>query len=616
MLTLWAMVVASPLLDMSPAVVPAGGEFLSAIQSHHIWALLPRCGPCVMWNGGVRGGAPAFSEIYGSVLHPLVILLTLGWGMVNGAKLAMVVALLMAGLAQLWLGAVLGLGRLARLWGACMAVAAGHMAGRAEIGTFGLVLSTAACSLVLPALVTLATRADRRSAVILGLVAGQAALAGQGYMQVALALTFPLVLVLVPWRRDRLVLCARLGLLAAAIALLVAAPLLIPLLHFLPQFAKDSDPLFSSGQPFAYVPLNLVIDDPDFYRTTALQKLVYPYLYVNYVGWVSIALAVWGAMVGLRSGRRRETIFLALSALLALWLSSGRPFALVVAWGPAALVDPLTSLRYFPVMAGLAVPPILALAALGLDRALRERWSRLELVLTAGQHTTTLALDPRWALLPPLLLALASAYAFGQHWLVTKEVNPEVPDVMAALSTPNVQWVNPPFGEHFYVTPGVERGMKLALGMRPWNWRERPLPPALLEAYRQDPPPDLTRVTEAAGITIYRGPPEREYARVIHADGSFTICAASGAGGDLDIRCAAERPGRLVIHEYTWSGWRASVDGERAPLMGNVWLELDLPAGAQTIALRYRPWDVPLGLALCLAGLVLAATMLLARPPA
>lgn len=609
-LTLWSVVVAYPLLDLNPNVIPGGAEFLSAVQSHHIWTLAAQCGACVMWNGGVRGGAPAFVDVYGSMLHPLVILFTLGWGVVNGAKLTMAAALLLGGLAQLWLGAVLGLGRLARLWAACMAVAAGHLAGRAEIGTFSLVLSTAACSLVLPPLIATARTGERRTAVLLGLAAGQAVLAGQGYMQVALALTLPLALVLVPWQREQFVQRARLGLLAAAIALLLAAPLLVPLLHFLPQFVKDSDPGFTSGQPFTFVPLNLVIDDPEFYRTTVLQKLPYPYLYVNYVGWIAIALAVWGAFRELQIGRRRETIFLGSVALLSMWLASGRPFALVAAGAPESVAEQLAGLRYFPVIAGLAVPPVLALAGLGLDQLLRAGAPRLLLGFSTRERSRSIAPDVRWALLLPLLVALQGAWAFGRNWLVTQPALAEVPVVLDALSTPNLQWVSPPFGEHFYVTPGVERGLKLALGIRPWNWRGRPTPPPLLEAYRQNPPPELTQMAVAGGVPIYRGPPEREYARVIHADGSFTPCAASGAGGDLNVSCEADRPGRLVVYENMWSGWRATVDGQPAQPLGDTWIELDLPAGAQSIALRYRPWDVPLGLVLCLGGVALAGVSL------
>jgi len=35
-------------------------------------------------------------------------------------------------------------------------------------------------------------------------------------------------------------------------------------------------------------------------------------------------------------------------------------------------------------------------------------------------------------------------------------------------------------------------------------------------------------------------------------------------------------------------------------------LSVELPAGRHTVSLRYQPWDVPLGLSLCLFGLALA----------
>ena len=611
-LLVWVLIVARPILDLNPRSVLYGREFLSAVQSHHIWINALQCGPCVMWNGGVQGGAPAFVDIYGSMLHPLVIMFTLGWGVINGAKLAFVGALFMAGLAQLWLGALFGLGRVARLWTACMAVAAGHLVGRVEIGTFSIVLSTAACSLVLPPLIALARTGDRRHVAILGLILGQALLAGQGYMQVALALCIPLILVLIPWQRAIFQQRLRALLMAAGIALLLAAPFLVPLLHFFPQFTKDSDSGFTSGQPFQYVLLNLVIDDPNFYFSPELQKLPFPYLYVNYVGWTAIALALLGLAIHSRK-HGRETLFLALSALFPLWIASGQLFRLVTAIAPDWIASQITNLRYFPVMASLAIPPILALAGLGLEYLIQWLKRPVNLQVSLGEPTYKLGFDSRWLALPPLLIALQATWVFGQHWLRLIPLSEDVPVVLDALTTPGMEWVNTPIGEHFFVAPAVERGLKLALGIRPWYWRDRPRPPALLEATRGDPPPGMTLVGSVGGVSIYRGPPEHSYARLVYADGSFSPCSAIGRGGDIEVRCGSLQPGRLVIHEYTWSGWQARVDGKPARLEGETWLELDLPAGAEQVTVRYRPWDVPLGLALCLIGFVLAGYLLLQR---
>ncbi len=149
-IVLWAMVITGPYLNLDPAVIPIGKEWTSGIQTHHLWTRVGECGWCALWNGSTRGGSPAFVDLHGSMLHPLVIFTTLGWGGVNGSKLALVGAFFMAGLAQWWLAYVLGLGWAARVWSATMAVAAGHLAARMELGAFGVVLSTAACALVLP----------------------------------------------------------------------------------------------------------------------------------------------------------------------------------------------------------------------------------------------------------------------------------------------------------------------------------------------------------------------------------------------------------------------------------------------------------------------------------
>ncbi len=598
----WALLVAWPLLDLNPAMVPSGREFLSAIQSHHIWAVAQQCGPCVMWNGAVRGGAPAFVDPYGSMLHPLVVVTSLGWGSINGAKLALAGAFIMAGMAQLWLGTLFGLGRIARLWGACLAIVAGHLSGRAEIGTFGLVLSTAACSLVLPALVAAARTGRQRDGAVLGLVLGQALLAGQGYMQVAMVLCLPLGLLLIPWHTPPAGARLRGLLLGGVIGLALAAPFLVPLAHFAPAFTKDGDASFAAGQPVQWIPLNLLIDDAEFFWSGALQKLPYPYLYINYVGWIPALLALWGGLVLWRR-QQQLALFLGLSVLMPLWLSSGTPLRWIALLLPGTIADAITGLRHVPVMAGLAVPPLIVLAALAVDALLERLHQPLRISASFGQRGTAFGLDGRWLLLPVLLVALHSPWRFGQQWLQLTPLVPDTTAILDALATPELQWVNAPFGEHFFVTPAADRGLKLALGVRPWGWHERPLPDAWLNSYRDAPPEGLTPVGVVGGVQILRGPPERQYAQVIGDDGSRTVCRGSGRGGDLDIACPAHPAGRLVVREYMWPGWGADVDGRPASLVGTVWLEIAVPRDTQQIRLRYRPWDVPLGVALALTAL-------------
>src|SRR5690242_5070263 len=101
---------------------------------------------------------------------------------------------------------------------------------------------------------------------------------------------------------------------------------------------------------------------------------------------------------------------------------------------------------------------------------------------TSEVSSRSLVLNARWLLAIPLVLALAAARTFSTNWIQTLSMSPDTFAVLNALRTPNLEWVNPPFGVSLYVTPAVEMNLKLATGIRPWQWRDRPDPLPVLEA--------------------------------------------------------------------------------------------------------------------------------------
>jgi hypothetical protein len=605
--TMWTAAVTRPYLNLDPSLVPSGREYLSVIPAHHFWTRLKECGACAMWDGTVQGGSPALADLFGSTLHPLVVISTLGWGVTNGARLALAGAFLMAGLAQWWLGWVLGLGRLARVWSACMAIVGGHLAGRMEVGAFGWVVSTAACALVLPPLLLLARGPSRRASVLLGLVLAMAAVAGQGYMQIGLALVFPAALLLLRWDASYLRLFARRFALALSLAILLAAHFLVPFFHFFPQAAKDTDPQLRSGQAFVFVPLNLVINDYAYYTSDALGKLPYPSLYVNFIGWVPVLLAAY-ALSSQREQQRRVVLFLTAWTVLSLFTSSADFLPRLVRASPVAeLSQLLAGIRYFSVLAGLAVPAILALAGIGVDRLWRATWPRFQAVIAHSAATRQfLGLDTRWLLLLPLTLALVDARAFGSQWIRMAPVGSELSAVIASLRTPDLQWVNLPFGEHFWIEAAANSRMKLGIGIKRWRWKDRPPPEAILEASGESAPAGMTYLSTVGGLNLYTAAPGREYAAVTDAGGGRAVCSARGTGGDIDMTCDTPRDGVLIVKENSWAGWHAYVNGQPFQLRRDRWLAIDLPAGNQLVQFRYRPWDVPLGIFLSLVGVGLA----------
>jgi hypothetical protein len=247
------------------------------------------------------------------------------------------------------------------------------------------------------------------------------------------------------------------------------------------------------------------------------------------------------------------------------------------------------------------------LAAIGLDRLLNASWPALQIKAPDDETgSRPVAISLRWLLVVPLLAALVDARGFSSIWLTTSRLDSSVSNVVAALRTPDLQWVNPPFGEQYWVEPAVAGGLKLAIGTQGWFWNRRPEPEAVMEATRGAPPPGMTQKAVVDGFTISVAQPGREYAAVEHMAGGRTVCTARGTGGTIDVTCDAPQLGTLVVKENSWSGWSAKIDRQAAPLQPGQWLSVPLPAGSHTVQFRYRPWDVLLGIVFGVCGVALA----------
>lgn len=595
-IVLWALFVGRAYLSMDPTMWPHGNEFPFAIQSHYIWDLLPRCGICVFWNGFMNGGAPAFVELHGAPLHPLVILTTLLAGAINGTKITLIICLVAVGLGQWWLASVMQLGRTARLWSAALAVVGGHLAGRMDAGVFAVVLSTAMASLVIAPALELALTGRRRSAVLLGVTLALTLLSGQGYLQLGLLFgLFPALLLLLFDKKWTLRSTWKEFLLAGLLAVTLAGILTVPLLHFAPQVDKFRDPELRSAQPLEYIILNFLIRDVPFYRSNALFKQPYPYLYVNYISWVPLLLAIAALRLAPRPMPRRLLFFL-LAIGLILLASSGATFKYFSPLMPGFMAG----IQNPSLIAGLAVPLILGLAAWGLDLLLKLQWPKLTADLATGH---TLSINTSWIFLAfPLLWAILSAGELGQPWLSLVPEKPNLDRVLRAMEPETAQWIAPPFGENFWNPVALQSGLKLTRALRPWWWKGREKPSPYIEGTRDPTAPKDPAYIETVDDIHLLLHPENEYAFVEAADRPIP-CQATALGGQIDVTCQNKVDGTLVVREYTWTGWRAYRDGERVPLDEGPWLSVSAPAGEHHYAFRYRPWDVWAGLLSTLGGI-------------
>ena len=591
----WALWVGRSFLDFNPVVWPAGREFGRDVYAFHFWEQLRQCGLCSLWNGSLNGGWPFLSDPFTGHLHPLPGLATLFAGVVNGAKITLLVSFFLAGLGQWWIARVIGLGRMGRLWTALVATSGGHLVGRVEIGSVADPLSASAAILVLAAALDLALNRNRKAALRLALILGLALLAGHGYYQMALVWWIPWVFLLIRTPEGRMNPVWREFVLAAALAALVAAIFLVPFLHFWPQLVKDVDAAFRESQPLEYIPINLIVHDWLFLNSPVLAKMPYPYLHSLFIGWAAVVLAVV-AIVRNRAADRRLLASLSLGALTMMWVASGVPMRWLV-----GLLPILAGFRHVANVAALAIPAILALSGYGLDRLLELGWPRLQVGLSTAENQTRLSASLAWLLVIPLAVSLWTMDQLDQVFLRVFNMS-GVYQGIGVLSTSHMEWVSLPFGEHYWIEAALSAGLKVTHVAAPWAWKDRIQPPPFLEATRDARDAALTPSVYLNELPVYADP-SNEYAYVDTGSGAVP-CTAQGSGGDIRATCVGTG-GLLVVRENSWAGWTVTVNGQAAHIERGQWLAAAVPDGTVQVRFRYLPVDAALGALLTTVGLLL-----------
>jgi hypothetical protein len=261
--------------------------------------------------------------------------------------------------------------------------------------------------------------------------------------------------------------------------------------------------------------------------------------------------------------------------------------------------------RHASLMGALAIPPLLAFAAYGLDGLIKLAWPQVSIIMRGADQPRTVTFGTSAILIVPLILSLNTAYDFTRMFYMVDDMTWIYKPYATAnenLKAEGLQWIALPFGEYFQLEPALSLGWKLtdvAYAAR-WIDHDNPLPRM---AISRDPIPDAEAAGYLDDIPMYRFP-DRAYAYIEHGE-EQTPCHATGGSGDLYVTCTTDRPGQLIVQDYSWTGWFAQRDGVSVPLIDHQWLAVDAPAGAHTYEFHYRPWDVAVGLIITIIGLTL-----------
>jgi hypothetical protein len=597
----------APYLNFRPLFYPMGYEFHVSSVSHYIWRMLPQCGDCVLWFGQVNGGMPAFGELLGASLHPLVIITTLIWGVINGTKVLLFLCLLMSGSALWWFAKELEVSRLSRIWVSLFGVVGGYVIGRLESGNIILVLSTVSACFVYPMVLRLHKKTTYRRIAVLAVIMALTWLSGQGYNQLGVVVGwFPaFVWLLYENGKKKQQKWIAFGS-AIILSALICAILFLPAAHFMSSMEKYTMDDFKNLQPMRYVPLNLVISDNDFYHQQYLGNDTFPYAHLIYIGWFPVILAILSGYFVMKRENKRVYAAIYASILLVLIATSRDIYPVLKDYLPI-----VNRLRAFSVATSMFVPQILVMAAWTLDRLFELKWPKITFNEDDGVAPKR-SFNLKWIVLIPLMiLPFKSLIPFAQDYIHVIKV--DVPQSDLAFARLNdTQWVNPPSDEWFPVLMNENRKLIMTDRFFVWKDRERLFGYIDLTPNPNNDPIEGRISSEENFDIVMR--PEEIYASA-NMKGTIKPCQAKSLGGQIDVWCDTPESGILTVHDYLYSGWFAWVDGKRAALLQGDWLSVNLPAGKHVISFRFYPWDVYVGAGISLIGILLTAWMFFSKEP-
>jgi len=320
---------AKTLLDFNPRQLQQTGEQNNnAIGPLLVEIGVTRYGQIPLWNPFMQTGYPYIGDLLGHFWSPLATIPAMIWGGINGMKVAVFIAFILAGLGQWYLGQVLGLRGIFRLWSSLTFMLSGGLALLWRLGWFELLVGAVWFPWAFASFWSALHLKNRSSLVYCAISVVMILFAGGGYYPFYL-LGSSSILLLVAYLTSKRDMRKHMLPRAIVIALLVvglAAVMLLPIYnnYRLTVRLAGPDAAQTGSQPILYALMNYLIAVPEWLNANILGT-------ANgwnwfYLGPLSIVALIF-LVPAFRHRRYRPALLamVSLTTFLLLWMANRYP---------------------------------------------------------------------------------------------------------------------------------------------------------------------------------------------------------------------------------------------------------------------------------------------------
>lgn len=648
----WTIILLAAVLYAAPNLLNLDPTFLQQTGEHNESATLPllaeigllRYGQIPLWNPYMLTGYPHVGDMLMHFWHPVATIPVLIFGGINGMKVSIFLAFLIAGWGQWFFGHQVGLRGLMRLWSALLFMLSGGLAMLWRSGWYELLLGAAWFPWCFGTFWWMIRRKDRASLALAAVCIAMVLTTGGGYYPVYLGVMLiglGALLVLFAPAAERWTYVRR-AVVVSLLAVGLSAVMLLPFVDGFRLTGRDSgmDVNQEGSQPIPYALINYIIGDTEWYDANILgTKGGWNWFFI---GWLPVA-ALALALLALRARRYRvPVIILSLFLLLIFaWVANKYlPVSLIYERIPFLL-----NFRFPNRLLIIAASPLIVLGGLGLQYVYtiaKARASRVRIFLAGDkgmQSARSITLRPFviGGFVLFLLFTLQPVYDVNKSWNFSSgRIDPKSFRALEFIKQrdPGLFYTNVGGGFPLFQWMAAAYTLEMPIINFRYNRRllsmdeqEKPeapfrAQPRYILSLSTEPRPASARLVRSFGdMELAYVPDALPFAfsassEKLRSGESITFDDATALDARLDgpnrVIVTGEIPEnqQLVVLVSDYPGWRVSVDNVPAAVEAvNGYLGARAQPGQHTFTFEFHPVIYDIGLIISLGSLALVIAL-------